>query len=35
MSMENYIKTMLIKLDMEDAVGPRVRTPKRKATEDM
>ena len=34
-SMENYIKTMLVKLGMESAVGLNVRTPIHKPIEDM
>ena len=34
-SMESYIKTMLVKLNMEDALGLKVRTPIRKPIEDL
>ena len=34
-SMENYIKTMLVRLDMEDAAGLSVRTPIHRPIEDM
>ena len=34
-SMENYIKTMLVKLGMEGATGLSVRTPIHKPIEDM
>ena len=35
LSMESYIKTMLVELNMEDAVGLRVRTPICKPIEDL
>jgi len=34
-SMEDYIRTMLVKLSMQDAVNSRVRTPIHKPIEDM